>query len=106
MGAVTRPWYANVVFQPVPPDEFVRFHEPDFVKIIWNLRADPAGPVDSIFRTETRVLTTDAAARAKFRWYWARFSPGITLIRWLSLGPVRRGVGHGSDKVYHRDTIG
>jgi hypothetical protein len=36
------------------------------------------------------VVTTDATARAKFRWYWAKFSPGIALIRWLSLGPVRR----------------
>jgi hypothetical protein len=90
MGAVTQPWFPNVVFSPLPPDEFARFHEPDFVKIIWNLRVEPAGPRDSIFRTETRVVTTDAEARAKFRWYWAKFSAGITLIRWLSLGPVRR----------------
>ena len=90
MGAVTQPWYPNVVFRPLPPDAFVRFHEPDFVKIIWNLRAEPDGAAGSVFRTETRVVTTDAAARAKFRWYWARFSPGISLIRWLSLGPVRR----------------
>jgi len=90
MGAVTQPWYANVVFHPLPPDEFLRFHERDYVKIVWNLRAAPAGPHQSIFRTETRVVTTDAGARAKFRWYWARFSPGITLIRWLSLRAVRR----------------
>lgn len=90
MGAVTQPWYANVVFHRLPPDEFIRFHEPDYVKIVWNLRAAPAGPHQSIFRTETRVVTTDAGARAKFRWYWARFSPGITLIRWLSLRAVRR----------------
>ena len=90
MGAVTRPWYANVVFHALPPDEFRRFHEPDYVKIVWNLRADPAGPHRSIFRSETRVATTNATARTKFRWYWARFSAGITLIRWLSLGAIRR----------------
>jgi len=90
MGAVTQPWYANVVFRPLPPDEFMAFDEPDYVKIAWTLRADAAGPNASVFRTETRVVTTDAAARAKFRWYWARFSPGIQLIRWQSLGPVRR----------------
>ncbi len=90
MGAVTQPWYADVVFRPLPPHEFVAFSEPDFVKIAWTLRADAIGPRESVFRTETRVLTTDAAARAKFRWYWARFSPGIWLIRWLSLGPTRR----------------
>jgi hypothetical protein len=89
MGAVTQPWYANVVFRPLPPDEFVAFDEPDYVKIVWTLRADATGPHDCVFRTETRVVTTDVAARAKFRWYWARFSPGIVLIRWLMLGPMR-----------------
>jgi hypothetical protein len=90
MGAVTQPWLANVVFRALQPGEFAAFHEPDYVKIAWTLRADVAGPHQSVFRTETRVATTDAAARAKFRWYWARFSPGIRLIRSLSLGPVRR----------------
>ena len=90
MGAVTKPWYANVVFHPLPPEAFMRFHEPDYVKIVWNLRVDPTGPHRSMFRTETRVVTTDTGARAKFRWYRARFSPGITLIRWLSLRPMRR----------------
>jgi hypothetical protein len=90
MGAITQPWLANVVFRALPPDEFMAFHEPDYVKIAWTLRADPISPHESVFRTETRVVTTDAVARATFRWYWARVSAGITLIRWLSLGPVRR----------------
>jgi hypothetical protein len=90
MGAVTQPWRADVVFRALPPDEFIAFHEPDYVKIAWTLRADATGPRQSVFRTETRVVTTDHGARAKFRWYWARFSPGIVLIRWMSLGPTRR----------------
>jgi|SRR5581483_9099888 len=90
MGAVTQPWLANVVFRPLPAADFRTFDQPDFVKIVWTLRADPVDAGHSIFRTETRVQTTDASARAKFRWYWARFSPGIALIRRLSLGPVRR----------------
>jgi hypothetical protein len=81
MGAVTRPWEADVVFRGVPADEFAAFNEPDYVKIIWTLRADEAGPDTSIARTETRAVATDAGARRKFRWYWARFSPGIVLIR-------------------------
>ncbi len=83
MGAVTRPWFANVTFRAVPPEAFRTFAEPDYVKIVWTLGVEPDGPDASIFRTETRVATTDAAARAKFRWYWARFSPGIVLIRRL-----------------------
>jgi hypothetical protein len=89
MGAVTQPWEANVVFRPLPPDHFLAFHEPGYVKIAWTLRTDPTTPNESVFRTETRVTTTDSVARAKFRRYWSLFSPGIVLIRWLSLGRLR-----------------
>jgi hypothetical protein len=89
MGAVTQPWLADVVFRPLRPDEFIAFHQPGYVKIVWTLRADPDGVAASIFRTETRVVTTDPAARAKFRRYWAFASPGIIVIRWASLGVVK-----------------
>lgn len=89
MGAVTRPWEANPVFRPVPPDQFPGFAEPGYVKIVWTLRADPTSPYGSIFRTETRAVATDADARSRFRVYWSLLSPGIFLIRWLSLGPVK-----------------
>jgi hypothetical protein len=89
MGAVARPWMADVVFRPLGPDEFAGFHEPDYVKIVWTLRADPLGAADSIFRTETRAITTDSAARVKFRRYWALASPGIILIRRALLGPLK-----------------
>ena len=89
MGAVTQPWKANVVFRALPPDEFAAFHEPDHVKIVWTLRADRLGPAESMFRTETRAVSTDPASRARFRRYWSFLSPGIILIRWLSLGPLK-----------------
>lgn len=89
MGAVTRPWEANVTFRALPPDQFAAFNEPGYVKIVWTLRADPAGPNASIFRTETRASTTDADARARFRRYWSVFSPGIVAIRWLLLSPLK-----------------
>jgi len=89
MGAVTQPRQADVVFRSLPPGEFVRFDEPDYVKIAWTLRADARGTTTSIFRTETRVVATDAAARFKFRRYWAFLSPGIILIRRASLKPLR-----------------
>lgn len=90
MGAVTKPWEPNAVFHPLAPGDFIAFREPDYVKIVWTLRADPAGPDGSIFRHETRVATTDPGARRKFRRYWSAFSPGITLIRRLILQPIRR----------------
>jgi hypothetical protein len=89
-GAVTRPWEANVVFHPIAPEEFGGFDDPGFVKIAWTLRADPIDARQSILRTETRAVATDAVARRKFRRYWSLFSPGIVLIRHALLVQVRR----------------
>jgi hypothetical protein len=89
MGAVTQPWKANVEFRGLPPDEFAAFDRPGFVKIVWTLRADPVDETHSIAVTETRAVATDRIARRRFRWYWARFSAGIVLIRELSMRLVK-----------------
>jgi hypothetical protein len=88
-GAVTQPWVANPTFRAVPAYDFVTFAEPNYVKIAWNVAADPIGPDESVARTETRVITTDAIARSKFRIYWALLSPGIILIRRVALALVK-----------------
>ncbi|HEY7288556.1 MAG TPA: hypothetical protein VH583_01880 [Vicinamibacterales bacterium] len=85
LGAVTRPWQANVVFRSIPAGQFAAFDEPDYVKILWNLRADPNPDGNSILRTETRAVATDLSARRKFRRYWSLVSPGIVLIRLFAL---------------------
>jgi hypothetical protein len=90
LGAVTRPWEANPVFRPLPPQEFASFHEPGYAKIAWTLRADQVSATESVARTETRVATTDAGARKAFRRYWSLVSPGVEVIRWLSLRLVKR----------------
>jgi len=89
MGAVTKPWEANPRFRAIDPGQFAAFNDPEYVKIIWSLRADPLGPDESIFRTETRAVATDAFARLKFRRYWSLVSPGVALIRQASLGPLK-----------------
>ena len=43
VGAVTRPWEADVRFERLPPDEFAAFDRPGDVKIIWSLAADRLG---------------------------------------------------------------
>jgi hypothetical protein len=88
MGAVTQPWMADVVFRALPPEQFAAFAEPGYVKIVWTLRAH-AGETGSIFRTETRAVATDSTARARFRKYWSLASPGIILIRRVTLGLVK-----------------
>jgi hypothetical protein len=89
VGAVTKPWEANVTFRALPPDQFAAFSDPGYVKIVWTLRADPITADESLFRTETRAVATDAGARGKFRRYWSFLSPGIIVIRWAVLGPVK-----------------
>ena len=89
MGAVTRPWEANPIFRTLEPDAFLAFDEPDYVKIAWTLRADPVDDTASIFRTETRAVATDDGAHDKFRLYWSLLSPGIILIRWAMLSPLK-----------------
>lgn len=89
MGGVTKPWLADPTFHALAPEAFATFDDPDFVKIAWTLRADPDGPAASIFRTETRAIATDARARGKFRPYWSLLSPGIIMIRWAMLRPLK-----------------
>jgi hypothetical protein len=90
MGAVTKPWLADVRFTAVPPDEFLGYAEPDSVKIVWTIEAVPIEPGLSLLRTETRVRATDLAAREKFLRYWRFAHYGIELIRRLHLPAVRR----------------
>ena len=90
VGAVTRPWEATVTFRALPANQFAGFNEPGYVKIVWTLRADAISPTESLFRTETRAVATDATARRRFRRYWAFLSPGIILIRRSTLAPLKR----------------
>jgi hypothetical protein len=90
MGAVTRPWEANVRFTAVEPERFADFAAPGLVKIVWTLEAEPLGAALTRLRTETRVQPTDPEARRRFRRYWRWFGRGIVLIRWLLLPAIRR----------------
>lgn len=90
MGAVTQPWEAAPIFRSIPPDEFLNFREPGYVKIVWTLRAEPIDAGRSRFHTETRVCTTDIEARNRFRTYWSFVAPGVELIRIAMLKPLKK----------------
>ena len=94
VGAVTKPWEANVTFRALPPDQFAAFDEPGYVRIAWTIRADPISETECRFRTETRAIATDPDARIRFRRYWSFLSPGILAIRWAVLGPVKKEAEH------------
>ena len=89
-GAVCQPWQADVVFTPIPPDQFSSFLVPANVKIAWTIATDQISPGETRLITETRAVATDAATRRRFLryWRWARF--GIIPIRWVLLLAIRR----------------
>ena len=88
LGAVTQPWVSQPEFRAIEADEFAAFAEPGYVKIAWTISVRGSGST-SIARTETRATTTDAAARTRFRRYWACVRPGVVLIRYSLLGGIK-----------------
>lgn len=90
MGTVTQPWEADVRFRGVDAAAFAQYSQPDNVKIVLTLRAQPIDATHCIFHTETRAAATDEAARKRFRRYWAMVWPGVILIRLTLLPMVRR----------------
>jgi len=89
-GAVCQPWFGDVTFTALPPDQFAGYAEPDQVKIAWSLEAVAKSENVTLFVHEVRALPTDDEARRKFLryWRWARF--GIVAIRLLLLPAIRR----------------
>ena len=90
LGAATMPWHANPVFRSIDSGDFEAFREPGYVKIAWSLRAERVDASHCVFHTETRVSTTDPAARERFRRYWSFVAPGVELIRLAMLMPLKR----------------
>jgi len=103
LGAVTQPWDAAPVFRSIPPSEFAAFRDPGYVKIAWTLRAEPSDDGESMFHTETRVATTDADTRKRFRSYWSYVAPGVELIRLAMLRPLKKAAERAAtEKASHR----
>jgi hypothetical protein len=90
MGSVTQPWLGAVKFRAIAPGTFAAFNEPDLVKIVWTLEAEPLSPDLTRFRTQTRAVSTDEGARKKFRAYWRKFWIGIVMIRRLTVPAVKK----------------
>ncbi len=89
-GAVCQPWFGDVTFTAIPPNQFAGYAEPAQVKIAWSLEALEKANNVTLFVHEVRALPTDDEARRKFLryWRWARF--GIVAIRLLLLPAIRR----------------
>lgn len=93
-GAAAQPWRRDGVFHRLSARQFAPFLRPGYAKIAWCIAADSLGPARTLLRTETRVVTTDAASRQQFHRYWAVFSPGILLVRHEAMRTIRSEAEH------------
>jgi len=88
-GVAAQPWLPDAGFRTIPAPLFATFSDPGWVKIAFNVSVEETPRGASLVRTETRAATTDAEARERFRKYWAFVSPGVTLIRMVSLRSIK-----------------
>ena len=89
VGAVTKPWEPNPTFRALPPDD-----SPRFATRVREDRVDACARTPSASRHQCsgrkRARSRQTRlARSRFRRYWALASPGIALIRRLSLRPLK-----------------
>ena len=91
-----------MTFHRLPPDEFVDFDQPGYVKIVWTLGAEPLGPDASLLVTRTRAVATDPQSRKRFRRYWGPMSAGIILIRYADLPLMRKEAERRAARVSRR----
>jgi hypothetical protein len=84
-GGVGRFWTPSGGLRRVAPEDFDGFAEPGYAKAGFNFLVAPGSGGGCVLSTETRVLTTDAHSRRRFRLYWTVIRPGSGLIRrdWL-----------------------
>jgi hypothetical protein len=95
LGAAGKFWRLRENLEPLSdPEDFERFDAPGFAKGAMNLRAAATDGGTELV-TETRVWTTDEAARRAFRLYWLPVRVGGELIRRELLAAVARSAGSG-----------
>ena len=88
-GLVGRFWWRDFGLRFVTVDEYLRFREPGYAKIAFELRCEPASNGVRLV-AETRVVTTDEEARRKFKRYWRLIALGARVtVRSMLKGIVR-----------------
>jgi hypothetical protein len=96
VGAIGRFWSpaGNRPLRFRDRGEFLAFEKPGYAKALMNIAVRPQGS-GTLLSTETRIASTDPAARRRFRAYWMLVGPWSGLIRreWLLAAQRRLAAG-------------
>jgi len=91
LGLLTRPWLlGRGSIRAADRESFLAFDEPGWAKAVLAFALTAADGDVTVLRTETRVTTTDVAARRLFRAYWAFVGWGSAVTRRSWLAAVKR----------------
>lgn len=90
VGLLTQPWRpGSVGARPESPEAFLAFDTPGWAKAVLSFRLDELDRGTRLV-SETRVKTTDAAARRAFRAYWLAIGWASAMTRRAWLTAIRR----------------
>ncbi|MGH9367501.1 MAG: hypothetical protein ACRD3M_07490 [Thermoanaerobaculia bacterium] len=92
LGIAGRFWRPDGGLRRLTREQFLAFAEEGSAKAAWNVEVLPRGADRTELSTETRVACFGAAARRKFRAYWALIEPFSGLTRRAMLRGIRRQV--------------
>ena len=105
LGLLTRPWRPGGGAAPsLDAESFLAFDEPGWAKAVLGFTVTGVA-AGTVLRTETRVQTTDAAARRRFRAYWAVVGRGSAATRRSWLAAVKRWAEQGGSGALRRARI-
>jgi hypothetical protein len=89
LGTVAVFWRAREEFRLTDQAQFLASPPLGTAKAAWNFTVLPRLDGGTELRTETRILSADAATRRQFRAYWLLINPGFGLIRREMLAAIR-----------------
>jgi hypothetical protein len=88
-GMVAQPWTPSGHVQHVNKEEFDRFEQKDYVKMVWNASFHKSEG-GTLARTETRILGMSPSSKKKFGIYWFFIKPFSGIIRKEMLKLVKK----------------
>jgi hypothetical protein len=94
LGAVGRFWRPDSELIRIDAADFAGFNQPGYAKAAMSLTVVERGDT-SLLATETRVMSTDDAARRSFSLYWRLIGPFSGYIRNVLLQQIKRAAEEG-----------